>query len=294
MKDLRVGFVGMGAMGAPMALNLLKAGYEVTVHNRTREREEPVAEAGARRADSPAQASADADIVITCVSDVPDVKEVICGPDGVLEGIRAESLVMDMSTIGPVAARDIDESCRQSNVRFVDAPVSGGVGGAQAGTLSIMVGGSREDVEYVLPVLQAMGETIVHFGPVGAGQSAKLVNQVIGGGALAAAAEGLVLARMLGLDLDQVVEAISGGAAGSWMLKNLGPKMAHGDLAGGFKTGLHQKDIRLVLEASEAAGMRVALTRLVQQFFAAAEAKGHRENGTQSIITGFEDLVMEP
>lgn len=288
----RIAFVGMGAMGAPMAANLLKAGFPVTVHNRTREREEPLAAMGASRAASPAEAAAGAEIIFTCVSDVPDVKQVICGTGGVLEGAPKGALVIDTSTIGPAAAREIAQECAARGVRFLDAPVSGGVGGAQAGTLSIMVGGDARDFQEAMPALQAMGRSVAHFGPVGAGQAAKLVNQIIGAGALAAVAEGLVAAGCFGLDRDQVVQAVSQGAAGSWMLENLGPKMNSGELSGGFRVALQQKDLRLVIQAAEESGMSLALTRLVSQFFAAAEAKGHSDDGTQSIVTAFEELVQ--
>lgn len=287
----RIALIGLGAMGAPMAANLLKAGFPVIVHNRTREREEPLAELGSERAPSPARAAADADIIITIVSDVPDVLEVICGPEGVLEGCRAGSLIIDMSTIGPAAARDIADSVQSSGSSFLDAPVSGGPPGAQAGTLSIMVGGSEQDVRRATPAFEAMGKRITHFGPVGSGQAAKLVNQVIGAINLCAVAEGLAFAETLGLEAPRVVEALSGGAATSWMLENLGPRMLSSDFDPGFKVGLQVKDLRLVLAEADRSGSAAVLTRVAKQMLDGAIALGHGDDGTQSVIDAVRSLA---
>ncbi|MCC6483621.1 MAG: NAD(P)-dependent oxidoreductase [Armatimonadetes bacterium] len=285
-----IAFVGLGAMGAPMAQNLLRAGFAVTVHNRTRHREEPLVEAGASRASSPAEAARDAEICITIVSDVPDVEEVICGPEGVLNGLRAGRLVVDMSTIGPKAARAVQHSCAQSNVRFIDAPVSGGPSGAQDASLAIMAGGAEADFQEALSALRAMGKTVALMGPVGAGQAAKLVNQVIGAGTFCAVAEGLMLARKLGLDETQTMDVIAGGAAGSWMVERLAPKMIGHDFEGGFKIELQAKDLRLVIENADELGLPMPLTRMIRQFLAAAAAEGHAQHGTQSVISVWERL----
>ena len=287
----KVGFIGLGAMGAPMAENLLKAGFAVTVHNRTRCKEEPLAALGARRAGSPAEAADGADCVITIVSMPADVKEVVSGPSGALKGAGQGALVIDMSTVGPAAAREVAADCAAAGCRFLDAPVSGGVWGAQQGTLSIMVGGTEEDFSAALPVFQAMGQTVIHFGPTGAGQAAKLANQIAVAGTVASVAEALVFAREMGLDLEKLIGAVSKGAGQSWALENLGPRMAARDFGGGFKVSLQEKDIRLVLQAADEAGMTPALTRLASQFFRAAEADGHGEDGTQSVITAFEKLT---
>ncbi len=290
----KIAFIGLGAMGAPMAANLLRAGHWVCVHNRTRSKEEPLAELGADRAISPAAAADNADIVITNVSDAPNAKEVICGPSGVMEGISTGKLLVDMGTIGPKAAREIAVACSQTGVRFLDAPVSGGVWGAENGTLSIMVGGTVADFDEALPVFQAMGNSIIHFGPVGSGQAAKLVNQVIGAGTLAAVAEGVVLAEKLGLDQRKTIEAISTGASASWTLENLGPRMLGEDYNTGFKVNLMIKDLRLALEAADEVGFPITMARLSQQFLQAARAAGHGEHGTQSIVQAFERLGSSP
>ena len=284
-----VAVIGLGAMGAPMAANLLKAGFDVTVHNRTRNREKPLVELGARRAESPEAASRDADIVITMVSDVPDVTEVICGFDGVLNGIRADKLVIDMSTIGPKAARKIAQSCAQSNVRFMDAPVSGGPIGAQNATMAIMAGGSEQDYATARGVFGALGGIIELMGPVGAGQATKMVNQVIGAINFSAVAEGLVLCKALGINQTKAMSVIGGGAASSWMTQHLASKMIAHDFGGGFKVDLQVKDLRLALENADELGLPMPLTRVVVQFLKAAQAAGHGEQGTQSVIS-----VLEP
>jgi len=286
----RIAFIGMGAMGAPMAGNLLKAGFPVIVHNRTREREEPLAALGAVRAASPAEAAARADIVFTCVSDVPDVEEVICGPRGVLQGIGAGRLVVDTSTIGPKAARAIAARCAEAGVRFMDAPVSGGPPGAQQATLSIMAGGEATDLEEAFPALRAMGRTIVHCGPVGTGQATKLVNQIVGACTFCAVAEGLTFSKAAGLDGAKTIEAVGGGAAGSWMMTNLAPRMLAGDFEGGFKVSLQAKDLRLVLAEADEMGLPLPITRLVSQLLAWLEQNGHGQHGTQSIIAAYEAI----
>lgn len=290
-RGARIAFIGLGAMGAPQAANLIKAGFPVTVHNRTRSKEEPLAALGAARAASPAEAARDADIVITMVSDVPGVKEVVCGASGVLAGIRKGKLVIDMSTIGPGAAREIAESCGQAGVHFVDAPVTGGVGGARDGALSILVGAAQADFAEAMPALEAMGSTITHCGGVGSGQAVKLINQVIGVANFCGVAEGLVLAERMGLDREQTIQALAPGAAGSWMLSNLGPKMVSRDFASGFKIDLQIKDLRLVLQEAEVLGVPAVVTRLAMQFLKAAASAGHGEDGTQAVITAFERLL---
>ena len=216
---MKVAFIGMGTMGGPMALNLLKAGHEVTVHNRTREREEPIAAAGAKRAASPAEAAAQAEVVITCVSDTPDVEAMIMGPGGVIETAKPGTVVIDMSTISPKATQKMAAALAEKGVRMIDAPVSGGSEGAQKGTLTIMAGGQAEDLERVRPVLEAMGKSITLMGPVGSGQMTKAINQIVISGTYLALAEGMTLGLKAGLDLDKVVQAISGGVAGSWILQ---------------------------------------------------------------------------
>lgn len=286
----RIGFIGLGTMGRPMALNLLKAGHTVRVFNRTESKMASLVGAGAEAASSYADAAAGASVVITMLSDSPDVRAVILGEGGVLDGCAGGSVVVDMSTISPRVAMDIEEECAQRDVEFLDAPVTGGETGAIAGTLSIMVGGSSGAVESVRGVLLAMGAKITHFGPSGAGQSAKLCNQVICGLNILAVSEGLALAESAGLDPGVLLDAIGGGAAGSWMVNNLGPKMVAGDWSPGFRIALQQKDLRLALEAASEHKTPLIGTALAQQMFGVAEASGWGDEGTQSLAKAVRKL----
>ena len=222
-NTLRVGFVGLGIMGAPMANNILSAGFPLTVWNRTPARAEPLAAAGAKVAASPAEVAAASDVTISCVTDSPDVEAVALGPGGIAEGAKAGSIYIDCSTIAPEVARRVAAVLGEKGVAMLDAPVSGGDVGAKAGTLAIMVGGEADAFERALPVLQAMGKTIVHVGPSGAGQVVKLCNQVAGALNLLAMSEAISLARRSGVSPEKMLEVVSAGAAGSWMLSNLGP-----------------------------------------------------------------------
>jgi len=262
---MKVTFIGMGTMGGPMAMNILKAGHDVTVYNRTREKEEVVAKAGALRASSPREASEDAEIIITCVSDTPDAKEVILGENGILEGASPGSIVVDMSTISPSETRKISACLAAKEVRMIDAPVSGGSEGAQKGTLTIMVGGDPEDVENARPVLEAMGKTITHVGPIGAGQITKAINQVLIAGTYLSVAEGMSLGIKAGLDMNQVVVALSGGAAASWVLDNRAGNMIRNDYPLGFRVKLHYKDLRIALDAARELGVTLPGAALVEQ-----------------------------
>ncbi|MGD8952554.1 MAG: NAD(P)-dependent oxidoreductase, partial [Desulfobacterales bacterium] len=245
---MNVAFIGMGTMGAPMALNLLKAGHSVTVHNRTRNKEEAVAAAGARRAPSPAEAAEGAEVVITCVSDTPDVEKIILGETGVLHGAAPGTIVVDMSTVSPSATRRIAEKLGEKGVHMLDAPVSGGSEGAQKGTLSIMVGGEEVDLIKVRPVLEAMGKTITHVGPIGAGQLTKAINQIVVAGTYWGVAEGIAIGLKAGLDMQKVVQAVGGGAAGSWAMINRSGNMIKNTYPLGFKVRLHRKDLDIALE----------------------------------------------
>ena len=277
---MKVAFIGMGTMGAAMALNILKAGHEVTVHNRTREREEPVAKAGARRAGSPMEAAQGADIVITCVSDTPDVEAVVLGENGIIQGARAGAIVVDMSTISPSVARRIGAKLAKKGIRFLDAPVSGGSEGAQKATLTIMVGGDAADVAKTMPVLSAMGKSITHVGPSGAGQFTKAINQVIISGVYLAVAEGMTLGLKAGLDMEKVVQALAGGAAGSWVLNFRSTNMIKNEYPLGFRVRLHRKDVAIATEAARELGVFLPATALVEQI----------ENGLISQGFGDEDM----
>ncbi len=252
---MNVAFIGMGTMGAAMALNILKAGHPVTVHNRSRDREEPVARAGARRAASPKDAAREADIVIICVSDTPDVEAVVLGEAGVIHGAKTGAIVVDMSTISPSATRRTAERLAERGIRMLDAPVSGGSEGAQKGTLTIMVGGEAEAVAQAMPVLSAMGKSITHVGPSGAGQLTKAINQVIISGVYLAVAEGMALGLKAGMDMEKVVQALAGGAAGSWVLNYRAANMIKNEYPLGFRVRLHRKDLAIAMEAARELGV---------------------------------------
>jgi 2-hydroxy-3-oxopropionate reductase len=288
---MRVGFIGLGIMGAPMARNLLRAGHALTVHSRTYARVEPLVAVGASPADSPAAVAAAVDAVVTMLPDTPDVEAVVAGPRGILEGARPGLLAIDMSTIDPDAARALAERAAGAGVEFLDAPVSGGEQGAIAGTLSIMVGGAAAAVERATPIFAALGRQVTHMGGPGQGQMTKLVNQVIGATTLAAVAEGVVLAAHAGLDPAATIRAIDSGAASSWMLRELGPRMQRHDFAPGFMVRLQQKDLRLALAAAQRLGVQLPTTALVHLLLKTLEAQGGGDEGTQALVKPLEALA---
>lgn len=290
----RVGFVGLGIMGAPMAANLLKAGFSLTVWNRTPSRMEPLLARGASAADSPAAVAAASDVTLTCVTNSPDVEVVALGPGGIAEGAAPGHTYIDCSTISPETARNVAGALHERGIAMLDAPVSGGDVGARAGTLAIMVGGEAAVFDACLPVLQAMGKTIVHVGPSGAGQAVKLCNQVAGGLNLLAMAEAIALARAAGVDPARMLEVVSAGAAGSWMLSNLAPRAVSGDFAPGFMVDLMQKDLRLVLDEAARSHTPLPGSALVNQLFQVLQAQGRGADGTQAIVDAVAWLAARP
>ena len=288
---MRVGVVGLGIMGAPMARNLLAAGHEVIVHGRTPARVAPLVAAGARALASPAEVAAAADAVLTSLPDGPDVELVVAGRDGLLDGAAPGMVIVDTSTIAPDTARRLAARCAGAGVGFLDAPVSGGERGAVAGTLSIMVGGDADVVERARPVLTAIGRTVTHMGAPGQGQMTKLVNQVIVATTLAAVAEGLTLGAHAGLDPAALIAAVGSGAASSWQLEHLGPRLQRGDWAPGFMVRLQQKDLRLAFSAAAGVGVALPTTAVVHQLFAAVEARGGGALGTQALAQAIEALA---
>ena len=261
---MNIAVLGMGTMGAPMARNLLKAGHSAVVHNRTRAREEPLAEEGATRAESPAEAAAGVDIVLSCVSDTPDVQRVLLDADtGAINGLREGGLVIDCSSIAPAATREIAATFAAKGIGYVDAPVSGGSEGAIKGTLAIMCGGSEADFARATPVLEVLGAKITHIGAVGAGQIAKVANQVVIAGTFLALSEALTLASKAGADPEKVVEAIGGGVAGSWILQNRSANMLNDTYPLGFRTRLHRKDLGIALDTARAFEVPVPIASLV-------------------------------
>ena len=259
----RVGFIGLGIMGAPMARHLLAAGFPLTVHSRSPGPVDALVDAGAERATSPAEVARVSDIVVTMLPDTPDVEHVMLGVDGVVAGAAAGSLVIDMSTIDPGPARAIAEQLAARDVEMLDAPVSGGERGAIDGTLSIMVGGAEGAFSRAQPILQAMGKNIVHIGPSGAGQITKACNQLVVAATIEAVAEALVLAERSGVDAAKVREALLGGFAGSKILEVHGQRMLDRAFEPGFRARLHRKDARIVLDAAQAAGSPIPAFQVV-------------------------------
>lgn len=287
----RIGFVGLGIMGRGMAHNVLKAGLPLTVWNRTAARMEELVAAGAQPGASPADVAARSDITITCVSDTPDVETVVLGEGGVIYGAQPGSVLVDCSTISPKATRAMAARLAQQGVTMLDAPVSGGSEGAARGTLSIMVGGPAEAVERVRPVLLAMGKVITHVGESGAGQMVKLVNQVLVVGNCLAMCEALLLAQAGGVDLQKTYDAISQGAAGSWMFTNRGPQIMRRDWRPGFTIDLQQKDLRLVLEAAGELGLPLLATEMIASFYRTLQARGLGPEGNHALIKALENLA---
>jgi 2-hydroxy-3-oxopropionate reductase len=284
MAGKGVGFIGTGIMGRPMAHNLLKAGYRLTVHNRTKSKAEPVLAAGATWAESPAEAAQTSDVVITCVPDTPDVRQVLLGQNGVIQGARVGLICVDMSTISPSATKEMGEILQAKGVTLVDAPISGGEIGAIEGKLSIMMGGPKEAFEKVRPIMEVMGKAVIHCGPLGSGQMTKLVNQVMVIHTIMSIAEGLAFAEKAGLDLETTWQVTSAGAAGSHSLKVLGRKIIDGDLKPAFMVDLQKKDLRLVMELADQINQPLPGAALAKQLLAVLQAQGRGRDGTQAMV----------
>ncbi|HEY3164822.1 MAG TPA: NAD(P)-dependent oxidoreductase [Candidatus Limnocylindrales bacterium] len=283
MADGRIGFLGLGTMGAAMAANLARAGFAVTVWNRSPGRAPELDELGVIRAAMPADVARDTDAMVVCVSDTPDVESVLFGPQGVAAGSRQGQLVVDCSTISPSATRDFATRLAERGVALVDAPVSGGSEGAQKATLTIFCGGEAAAVERARPILEAMGKTITHVGPSGAGQAVKAVNQVILAGTYLGVAEGIVLAIKAGLDPEQVVGALGGGAAQSWVLANRSGRMIANDYPLGFKVALHRKDLAIALELAREMGAELPVAELASAFEGDLVEGGHADDDMSAL-----------
>ena len=288
----RIGFVGLGIMGKPMARNLLKAGYALTVYSRRRETVEALMAEGAQGAYSPREVGERSTVVITMVTDTPDVQQVVLGSDGILSSLPSGETIIDMSTISPTATREIAVATQTKGIHFLDAPVSGGEGGAIAGTLSIMVGGEASVFNTCLPILQAMGKNIIHVGPSGSGQLVKLCNQIAVAVTNLAMSEALIFAAKAGVNFELMHQAISGGAAGSWQLSNLAPRVFQRDFAPGFMVKLQQKDLRLVLQEADRLRLALPATSLVHNLFNALESMGAGNEGTQALVKVLERLAQ--
>jgi 3-hydroxyisobutyrate dehydrogenase len=285
-----VAFLGLGTMGSAMAANLARAGFAVTGWNRTPGRAHDLEPLGVASAETPAAAAAGADIVVICVSDTPDVEAVLFGPDGVVDGARPGTLVIDCSTIAPSGSWDFAARLAERGLRMVDAPVSGGSEGARNATLTIFVGGDAADVEHARPVLTAIGRTITHVGPIGAGQAVKAVNQVILAGTYLGVAEGIVLAIKAGLDVEQVVAALGGGAAQSWVLANRSGRMLDNDYPLGFKVALHRKDLGIALGLAAQLGAVLPVSALAAQLETGLVAAGHGDDDMSALARAIRSL----
>lgn len=291
MDIRRIGWIGSGIMGLPMARNLMQAEFEIAVFNRTKAKAEPLLADGAKWAPTPAAAAASADIVISIVGDSPDVEEVFLGTDGICSALAAGTLAVDMSTVSPEIARTVADAVRGRGAGFLDAPVSGGKTGAEAGTLAIMVGGEAADLDRARPVFEVLGKSIVHCGPVGYGQMTKLCNQILCGLNLLAVCEAVVFAERAGLDVNTMLSIVSKGAAGSWAVDNLGLRMAKGDFDPMFMIDLQNKDLRIALETARENRVPLPGTSLVQQLLTANQAAGEGRLGTQAMVKALRRLA---
>ena len=287
---LRVGWVGTGVMGSSMCGHVVDAGYSVTVSTRTRERAEPLLGRGAVWASSPAEVAAASDIVFSIVGYPADVREVTLGPDGVLDGAEPGAVIVDMTTSEPALAVEIYEAAKARGVEAIDAPVSGGDVGARNATLSIMVGGEEAAIDRVRPIFEVMGKSIVRQGGPGAGQHAKMVNQVLIATGMIGVCEALLYGYRAGLDLERVLESVAGGAAGSWSLTNYGPRMLSGDFAPGFVVDHFVKDMGIALAEAKRANLSLPGLALAEQLYVALQAQGHGRKGTHSLILALASL----
>jgi 2-hydroxy-3-oxopropionate reductase len=288
-----VGVIGLGIMGRPMARHLLEAGFSLAVHSRSPGPVDELASAGAQPRVSPADVAADADVIITMLPDTPDVELVLFGENGVSSRLRPGSLVVDMSTIDPLATRRFAESFREMGAGMVDAPVSGGEKGAVEATLSIMVGGSEDDVTRAMPLLRAMGTTIVHVGDSGAGQVAKACNQLVVASTIQAVAEALTLAERAGVDPRRVREALLGGFAGSKILEIHGQRMLDRTFTPGFRSRLHLKDARIVLDTAERVGSAVPAFEVVADALRRLVNDGGGELDHSALFTLLEQVAPD-
>ena len=282
---LKIGYIGLGLMGKPIARNILKAGFPLIVHNRSQEAVNQLLSEGAKSASSPAETASQVDVVFTNLPDSPDVEKVALGENGIIEGAHQGLIYVDNSTIKPAASRVIAQELGMAGIQCLDAPVSGGDIGAQNGTLAIMIGGPKQAVEKVMPVFEAMGKTITHVGESGAGQIAKCANQIMVAAQMTALAELLMLAKKSGADPKKVVEAIRGGAAQCWALDNKPQRLFAGERSPGFKAYMQLKDLNIVMDTAREYGIPLPLTAITDQLYAAM-CEMDMENLDNSAVIG--------
>ncbi len=288
----KVGFIGLGIMGGPMAQNLMEDGYELVLYNRTPEKAEEIAGDGATVVESPREVAESCDVVVLMLPDSPQVEEIVEGEDGVLEGLKEGALIVDMSTISPVVTRELAEKIEERGASMLDAPVSGGEPGAQQGTLAIMAGGSEEDFERARPLLEVMGDAITHVGPTGAGQTAKAANQIVVAVTLEGISEALVLASKAGVAPEKILEAISGGLAGSNVMEAKKENFLEHDFEPGFRVDLHHKDLGIALAAGREYGVSLPVTAIVDQMLESLKTKGRGDRDHSAILTLIEDQAQ--
>ena len=283
MAIKRIGFIGLGVMGASMASLLLGGGYELTVFNRTKEKAELLLAKGAKWAETPAEVAASSEVVITIVGYPKDVEDVYLGPNGILE-TKKGGYVVDMTTSSPILAKRIFKEAKAKGIAALDAPVSGGDIGARNGQLVIMVGGERQAFNELKPIFELMGRTIRYFGAAGAGQYTKMVNQIAIASGMVGVAEAVAFAKKAGLDVTEVIETISGGAAASWTLSNLAPRMVRGDTAPGFFIKHIIKDMKIALECAEEMHLELPGLQLAKRLYDQLSARGMEDCGTQTLV----------
>jgi 2-hydroxy-3-oxopropionate reductase len=287
-----IGFIGIGIMGKPMARNLMKAGYSLVIYNRTPGPMNELATEGARAANSPREVAEQSNVIITMLPDSPQVQEVMTGENGVLAGAKANTLVIDMSTISPVVTQQLAKVAQAHDVRMLDAPVSGGDVGAQQGTLSIMVGGSAEDFEQAKPLFEVLGKTIVHVGGTGAGQVVKACNQIVVALTIEAVSEALVLGSKAGVDPAVILRVLSGGLAANRVMEMRGPNFLQHNFQPGFKIALHQKDLSIALAAGREYGVPLPVTAIVDQMLQALKVRGQGDQDHSALLTLIEDWAQ--
>lgn len=289
-KKTTIGWIGTGVMGSSMCSHLIKKGYKTVVYNRTRRKAKSLIEQGAEWAKTPKDVAANSDVIFTIVGFPNDVRQVYFGGDGILEGIQKGSLVVDMTTTEPTLAEEIYEAAKLRGASSVDAPVSGGDIGAHAGTLSIMVGGDKKDVDSVMPLFKLMGKNIVHQGGAGKGQHAKMCNQIMAASLMIGVCETLLYGYKAGLDLDTMLSSVGKGAAASWMLTNLAPRMVKRDFRPGFYVEHFIKDMGIALEEAKKMNLSLPGLSLVQQLYIVTKAQGHGRKGTQALLLALEKI----
>ncbi len=289
-SDARIGWIGTGVMGAPMCGHVMGRGYAVTVYNRTKSKAQPLLDAGAKWADSPKALAQKSEVIFTIVGFPEDVKEVYLSDRGILAGVKADSILVDMTTTSPSLAREIYNAAKGKNVSAIDAPVSGGDVGAREARLSIMAGGDKDVVDAIIPLLEAMGRNIVYQGGAGAGQHAKMCNQIVIAGTMIGVCESLLYGYQAGLDLETMLKSISGGAAGCWTLTNLAPRALKRDFEPGFFVDHFIKDMSIALDEAGRMNLRLPGLALAHELYQAVRAQGHGKAGTQALLLALEQM----